>query len=70
MLLLEKQYLEKKIFILESEMIAQMVKNLPAVQGSIPRLGRYLGEGNGNPPQHSCLENSMDRPWGCRVGHN
>ena len=39
MLLLEKQYLEKKIFILESEMIAQMVKNLPAVQGSIPRLG-------------------------------
>ena len=21
----------------------------------------YIGEGNGNPLQHSCLENSMDR---------
>ena len=21
----------------------------------------YLGEGNGNPPQYSCRENSMDR---------
>ena len=29
--------------------------------GSIPRLGRYPGEGNGNPPQYSCLVNSMDR---------
>ena len=29
--------------------------------GSIPRLGRSLGEGNGNPLQYSCLENSMDR---------
>ena len=28
--------------------------------GSIPRLGRSLGEGNGNPLQYSCLENSMD----------
>ena len=28
--------------------------------GSIPRLGRFPGEGNGNPFQHSCLENSMD----------
>ena len=24
-------------------------------------LGRSPGEGNGNPPQYSCLENSMDR---------
>jgi len=24
-------------------------------------LGRPLGEGNGNPIQYSCLENSMDR---------
>ena len=31
--------------------------------GSIPRLGRSPGEGNGNPLQYSCLENSMDRPW-------
>ena len=29
--------------------------------GSIPRLGRSPGEGNDNPLQYSCLENSMDR---------
>ena len=29
--------------------------------GSIPGSGRYPGEGNGNPLQYSCLENSMDR---------
>ena len=29
--------------------------------GSIPESGRYPGEGNGNPLQYSCLENSMDR---------
>ena len=28
--------------------------------GSIPGLGRSPGEGNGNPLQHSCLENPMD----------
>ena len=28
---------------------------------SIPGLGRSPGEGNGNPFQYSCLENSMDR---------
>ena len=28
---------------------------------SIPRLGRSFGEGNGNPFQYSCLENSMGR---------
>ena len=28
--------------------------------GSIPGLGRFPGEGNGNPLQYSCLENSMD----------
>ena len=27
--------------------------------GSIPGSGRALGEGNGNPLQYSCLENSM-----------
>ena len=42
----------------------------------IPGLGRSPGEGNGNPPQYSCLENSMDRGgwWAtvhgvARVGH-
>ena len=29
--------------------------------GSIPRLGRSSGEGNGNPFQYSYLENPMDR---------
>ena len=44
-----------------------MVKNLPASArdardaGSIPELERSPGVGNGNPLQHSCLENSMDR---------
>ena len=28
--------------------------------GSIPSLERSPGEGNGNPPQYSCLENPMD----------
>ena len=32
-------------------------------QGSIPGSGRSPGEGNGNPLQHSCLENPS--PWGC-----
>ena len=29
--------------------------------GLIPELGRSPGEGNGNPLQYFCLENSMDR---------
>ena len=29
--------------------------------GLIPRLGKSPGEGNGNPLQYSCLENSHDR---------
>ena len=32
--------------------------------GLIPRLGISPGEGNGNPPQYSCLENPMvGRAW-------
>ena len=47
-----------------------MVNNLPATEetasrgtdtGSIPGLGRSLGEGNDNPFQYSCLENPMDK---------
>ena len=43
------------------------VKNLPANardlrdMGLIPGLGKYPGEGNGNPFQYSCPENPMDR---------
>ena len=34
------------------------------VLGSIPGSGKPPGEGNGNPIQYSCLENSMDRGAG------
>ena len=39
-------------------------KNPPAKAGdagSIPGLGRSLGEGNGNPHSYSCWEKVMDR---------
>ena len=41
-----------------------MIKNPPVNAGdagSIPGSGRSPGEGNGNPLQHSCLKNPMDR---------
>ena len=47
--------------------MALVVKNPPANagdrrnQGSIPESGRSPGEGNGDPLQYSCLENSMYR---------
>ena len=47
--------------------VALEVKNLPANAGYIrdmdliPGLGRSPGEGNDNPLQYSCLENSKDR---------
>ena len=57
-----------------TSLIDQLVKNLPASAGNIGLihgLGRYPGEGNGNPLQYSYLENPMDRetwlgysPWG------
>ena len=44
--------------------------------GSIPGSGASPGEGNGNPLQHSCLENPMDKrslagysPWGHKELH-
>ena len=46
---------------------SSVVKDLPASvgdvkdSGSIPESGRSPKEGNGNPLQHSCLENPMDR---------
>ena len=52
-----------------------MVKNLPANSGdiehlgSIPKLGRSLGGGNGKPFQYSCLENSMDRGAWQAIAH-
>ena len=46
------------------QQVAQMVKASGYNAGDlglIPGLGRYPGEGNGNPLQYSCLENRMDR---------
>ena len=43
---------------------AQIVKKLPAMWETpvpIPGSGRSPGEGNGNPLQYPCLENSVDR---------
>ena len=59
-----------------TSLVAQTVKCLAynaGDVGSIPGLGRFSGEGNGNPLQYSCLENSMEEelgagyyPWGRR----
>ena len=74
------------IVTLGASLVAQSVKNLPAMQesafnagdlGSFRGLGRSPGEGNGNPFKYSCLENPMDRgAWRAavhgvaRVGHD
>ena len=50
-------------FILSATVVAQLVKNPPAIAGDlglIPRLGRSPAEGNGYPLQYSGLENSKD----------
>ena len=48
-----------------------VVKKPPANEeeaGWIPGLGRFPGEGNGNPFQYSCQENPMDlRAWSATV---
>ena len=48
---------------LQASLVARMVKNLPAMQDLvlIPGSARFLEGGHGNPLQHSCLENPMDR---------
>ena len=46
-----------------ASLVAQTIRSLcnAGDAGSIPGSGRSPGEGNGNPLQYSCLENSMDR---------
>ena len=51
---------EKLLLSLLASLVAQTVKSLPAVQGSIPGLGKSPGEGNGEPLQYPYLENPMD----------
>ena len=54
------------IIIIGASLVAQLVKNPSANardardEGSIPGWGRFPGDGNGNPLQYSCLENSVD----------
>ena len=47
---------------IRASLVAQMVKTAcnAGGLGSVPGSERSLEEGNGNPLQYSCLENSMD----------
>ena len=55
--------------------VAQVVKNPPANAGdaadggSIPRVGKSSGGGNGNPLHYSCLGNPVDRGAWCASVH-
>ena len=54
-----------------ASLVAQMVKNLPAMQETqvqSPKFGRSPGGGHGNPLQYSCLENPMDRGTWWSIG--
>ena len=60
--------------------MAQLVKESACAAGDpslIPELGKFPGEGNGNPLHYSCLGNPMDRGawrailhWVTRVGYD
>ena len=58
---------EKSEIINEASQVSLVVENTPASAGDIRDAGlitgsgRSPGEGNGNPLQYSCLENSMDK---------
>ena len=57
-------YIISIIYITKASLVAQIVKNLPAMWETWVQslgLGRFPGGGHGNPLQYSCLENSMDR---------
>ena len=67
----ERDILQSRVPVLVPSV--SVVKNLPANAGdvdSMPGLGRFPGEGNGNPLHYSCLGNSKQRslvgysPWG------
>ena len=60
---MELLFLRPPIAHIKSSLVAQMVKAFAYNAGdpaSIPGSGRSPGEGNGNPLQYLCLENSMD----------
>ena len=66
-------YTERTLYICQRYLFAVFLPELPRSSvgkesacstgdpGLIPGSGRSPGEGNGNPPQYSCLENPMDR---------
>ena len=47
--------------LVETHLPMQEMQETQETTGSISGSGRSLGEGNGNPLQYSCLENSTDR---------
>ena len=58
------QHLKSSWFKVKASLVAQLVKNPPAMHETWVRslvLGRSPGEGRGNPLQYSCLDNPMDR---------
>ena len=60
-------YIMASLMTQRASLMAQRVKNLPAMQETQEMLLQSLGqedspgEGNGNPLQYSCLENPTDR---------
>ena len=63
-ILFAQAWLLSCVWLLRPSLVAQVVKNLPAMQETwVWFLGweEFPGEGNGNPLQDSCLENSMDK---------
>ena len=52
--------LQRDFMLLEAQKVKDPSR-MREILGSIPGLGRYPGEGNGNPLQYSCRENSRQR---------
>ena len=61
LLFLASLQLGRALWLIQASLVAQWVRNPPAMcnLGSIPGWGRSPGEANGNPLQYSCLENPM-----------
>ena len=65
MLLIKFHELKLPVFQFGASLVAHMIKNLPAVQGTRfnPWVRKIPGGGHGNPLQYSCLENSTTLPY-------
>ena len=62
LLFLASLQLGRALWLIQASLVAQWVRNPPAMcnLGSIPGWGRSPGEANGNPLQYSGLQSSMD----------